>query len=225
MIVAVIPTRYHPPTLEPLLQALADDGIPVLLYVSEDYNHQLHVMWNKGIREARAMGATEIALLNDDIIIRPGTMSAMADGLRQYDDAAVVNPDPKGKPSTARKSVRAYPMDHGQGLGYCFMLKAELDLPEFDENYHIWHGDLIFFEQVWDMGWRIVYIAGLYVEHLGSFSVKQIMGSAPLLEDSFRRRTEHMLISDAPKTGYRETWKRQKEDARLLAKLMRQGVR
>jgi hypothetical protein len=214
VIAAVIPTRYNPPTLQPLLDVLEADGVKVFLLQSKDFGNELHVMWNTGIASAKAMGATEIAILNDDITILPGTMQMMADGLRMRPNAAVVFPmiTPDAPKLPSRVSVW---IPTQEGCGHCFMIKAELtNLPRFPEEYHLWHGDIIFFEQVRKMGYEIVSVMGLFVDHIQSFSIKQVINEKEVAEDQLRRFAES---TPQDWTGRRESYKIFRRQCAMLA--------
>lgn len=182
MIGVVIPTRYNPPTLAPLLAMLEKDGIPVVLLQSEDFNHQLHKMWNTGVDHLRDMGCTEIGVLNDDITIASGTMAMLARALRENENAAIAQPlRMTGKPRVPG-SCLVQPW-HGEYVGHCFMFKAELPLPRFDETYHLWQGDIIFFDSVLKMGYDIITVRKLTIGHIRSFSVNKVRNSEEVQED------------------------------------------
>lgn len=218
MIAAIIPTRYHPPFLEPLLKVLEADAIPVQVFESEEWGHELHKMWNAGRAWARDIGATDLAILNDDIKIQNGAIAAIADALRapDYPNAAVAWPDRRatfGKALPNNPHPRMAPAIEEFGLGHCFVIKTELDLPPFDERYHIHHGDLLFFEQVRAMGYVCVRAKGVPCWHYKGFSVGRAAASdpTPLVEDRLLARDEHpsypLIDTRKPHTpGFHATW-------------------
>lgn len=200
MIAVTIPTRFRPKTLGPLLDVLKEDNIPVFLYDSAEHDHNIHVMWNMGVAAAREMGATEIGVLNDDIGIVPGTLALMAQVLRMEPAAAVVIPEyhRNGAPSrkiTLPQSSRPRNEEHNN-VGYCFLFKAELPLPKFDERLFIHQGDIVFFDWVRAHGYQIVRAEGVHCDHIRSFSVDQTK------EDGQQQRDAEMYRRLYPRKNY-----------------------
>ena len=207
MIVAVIPTLYHPPTLSPLLYILEADGVKTILLDTKGREPNIYAWWNEGCDQARAMGATEIAVLNDDIIITSGAMPAIAKALRSDDAVAVVSPF-LSKPSVADDTSLVYSEGHWWWwptpgfTGWNFMFKAELPLPRFDEGYQ-WHGgDNQFEEDVRLAGWKVAGVVGVNCDHLGSYSArKRVAKISPM---SVRDRAR--WIASNPGPGERPSW-------------------
>jgi hypothetical protein len=183
MIAAVIPTRYHPPQLDELLRVLEADEVTVYQMDSPDYEHHIYAMWNAGVRLARAAGATEIAVLNDDIEIPEGGLPALAGGLRSADDIAVTYPDvnaTKLRPGTPQATVGTW--GSGGMTGFCFMFRADLPLPSFDERYGWWYGDDVFEAQVREMGYRVCRVPGVPIIHTANGSASRRWAElAPLI--------------------------------------------
>lgn len=224
MIVAIIPTRFSPPTLGPLLDVLKGDGIPTILLQSEDFGHELHVMWNTGVDRAVEMGATEVALLNDDIDILPGTLDMMAAAIRSHENASVVFPQREPRVPKIPSTV-AFSIEPIADVGHCFMIKAEqwgTVLPRFDEGYHLWHGDLIFFAAVRDLGRDVIMVRKLYVNHLQHFSVDKVRYTRPVFEDMIRNR--QTLDQPADWTGRRASKRLFDQAHRKYAKAMREAT-
>lgn len=208
VIVAVIPTLYRPPTLQPLLDVLKADDINVILIDTKGREPDIYRWWNEGCDEARARGATEIAVLNDDIVILPGTLPLMARAIREH-GLGVSYPE-VGKLAvphalevteteglwrgTWPKAVRT--SDLGM-TGFIFMFTATLPV-RFDESYRWYAGDDAFEEAVWRAGYRVGCVRGLRIEHLASYSGKK---SWSVLKDLARvdrerwrdRKTERVL--------------------------------
>jgi len=167
MIAAVIPTRYRPPELAPLMRVLEVDGVTMFLLESVDFDHHIYAMWNAGVTRARQLGASEIAVLNDDVTILPGTLPALRDALRSEPDVAVVYPD-----INAAGEVRPWGLQDTTGTwgaggmtGFCFMFRAELTLPGFDESYGWWYGDDAWEAAVRARGHRVCRVRGVPVTH------------------------------------------------------------
>jgi hypothetical protein len=177
IVAAVIPTLYRPPFLQPLVDQLEEEGVDVFVLHSEDYDHQIHRMWNTGVDRAREIGATEIAILNDDIILLPGTIPLMVAILRSEPTLGIVYPHQgapleAGLPTEWKVELTAGSARVGAMTGFCFMFKAEIDL-RFDEAYHWWYGDDTFEEQVRQLGYGVGRIVGLPLVHEQSTSLKQ----------------------------------------------------
>lgn len=179
--VAVIPTRYEPERLQALLAIVRPD---VDLTLVMDNGHEppvpdsvdcrgdgLYRMWNRGWQAARAhSGTVNVAILNDDIHILPGTLAFMARALRSESRVGCVYPDRhvplrSGLPSQVRLTTLWDPIDAREMTGYCFMFRGELDLPPFDEGYEWWYADTVFDEEVKLAGYGVAQVDGLPIEH------------------------------------------------------------
>ena len=194
-IAAVIPTRYHPPELADLQRMLAADRIRVYLMESEQYGHRIHAMWNAGVQMARAAGATEIAILNDDVALLPGSLPALRDALRTRPNAGVVYPSEKSPwgvlAPTGTVEETAGTWGAGGMTGFAFMFKAELGIP-FDEGFGWWYGDDAFEEAVRARGLRVCRVLGVPARHSpNGSSGKRWTELAPVI-DADRKRWEAM---------------------------------
>jgi hypothetical protein len=176
VIAAIIPTRYHPPELDVLLDVLRGDGVQPIVLGSGLFDHQIYRMWNAG---SDATSARTVAILNDDITLLPGSLPLMERILwsnpppfgwvaPEWPQLAVVYPD-----MTAEWSLPAEPMVQrttgtwgGGGMtGFCFMFRTDLLLPRFDEGYHWWYGDDAFELGVRDAGYGVGRVVGVPVRH------------------------------------------------------------
>lgn len=168
MIAAVVPTRYRPPELAALLRVLAGDGVEALVLDSEEHGHRIHAMWNAGTGMARAMGASHVAVLNDDVELPPGALPAMAAALDSRPDVGAVYPDDTA-PWAPRRALSLVPTEGTWGAGgmtgFCFMFRAADPLPPFDEGYHWWYGDDAFEASVRAAGMLVCRVSGLPVRH------------------------------------------------------------
>lgn len=183
MIAAVIPTRYEPPELDVLLPRLWHDGVLPFVMRSEDYGHAIYRMWNAGVAAARAAGATEIAILNDDVTLPSGALPLMARLLRSAPDVGVVYPDCRDL-GLAGPELTGTVGTWGAGgmTGFAFMFRAELDIP-FDEGFGWWYGDDAFEEAARVAGWRVCRVNGLPVRHAANGSASRRWAElAPIIE-------------------------------------------
>jgi hypothetical protein len=177
-IAAVIPTRFHPPQLEPLVALLEADGVDVILLESESFGHRIYRGWNEGVKIAQEFGAEYVAILNDDITVLPGTLPLMADALRLYISAGIVYPDVRVP--LDRLPSKPYEVEHTEGTwgaggmtGFCFMFHA--GTVTFDECYHWWYGDDDFEERMRASGKSVCRIIGLPIGHRADGSAGRVM--------------------------------------------------
>lgn len=167
MIAAVIPTRYNPPELGTLLAGLAGDNVQAHVLRSDDHDHRIYRMWNEGLDTARRCGASEVAILNDDIAILPGTLPLLATVLRSEPDLGVVYPDvnaPWQLPNVPLIEDTTGTWGPGGMTGFCFLFRAELPV-RFDEGYHWWYGDDAFERDVRSAGFRVARVRGVPIRH------------------------------------------------------------
>lgn len=169
LICAVIPTRFHPPELDRLLDVLRTDGVIPLVLNSADYDHRIYRMWNVGVARAKAEhpGCT-VAVLNDDIEILPGTLPTLARALAAHPELGVIYPewsfaDPSSM-RVAEPTIEYTEGGHPQGgmTGFCFVFR---DGPAFDEGYNWWYGDNAFEAAVRSSGRLIGRAVGVAVRH------------------------------------------------------------
>jgi hypothetical protein len=186
--VAVIPTRYEPARLHRLLRVVVPDvdlvivldngHAPRLTYqdpkvrVVDARGWGIYRMWNEGWRMARAWspGPVNVAVLNDDVRILPGTLPILATALRSEAQIGAVYPDSavhlsRGLPETWTLETDWDPVGSRKLTGYCFMFRGELPLPPFDEGYGWWYGDSQFDECIRLLGYGPSRVVGLPVEH------------------------------------------------------------
>ena len=179
MIAAVIPTRFHPPQLAPLLTLLEADGVQTHVLESGDFGHRIYAMWNEGVKRAALGGADYVAVLNDDITILPGTLPLMAHALGTDPLVGVVYPDvrvPLDVLPTEPLTLESTKGSWGPGgmTGFCFMFRTPLFLPVFDESYRWWYGDDDFEERVRGAGRLVCRITGLPIRHTADGSASQV---------------------------------------------------
>ncbi|MDD5305164.1 MAG: hypothetical protein PHS14_18855 [Elusimicrobia bacterium] len=184
MIAAVIPTRYRPPQLGNLLSVLLSDGIQPIVLESDDYGHAIYRMWNAGVEKARIVGARTIAVLNDDIEIKPGAVAFMAQVLDDCRDIGVVYPDVTADwEHPVYRGLERTQGSWGAGgmTGFCFLFRADLPIP-FDESFNWWYGDDAFEEAVRGAGLGVARVTGVPIRHIPGRSASQRSDLGPLIE-------------------------------------------
>lgn len=182
MIAAVIPTRYHPSELDVLLKVLDEDGVQEIVLESDAYDHAIYRMWNVGVRWARVYGASHVAVLNDDIAMRPGTLSSLADQLDQHPDVGVVYPDVTAEWDASPGGIERTTGTWGAGgmTGFCFMFRADLPVA-FDEAFHWWYGDDAFEADVRALGLGVARVRGVPIRHIPGQSAARRDDLGPLI--------------------------------------------
>ena len=201
MITAVIPTRYHPPELDVLLGVLDGDGVRAIVLESEDYDHHIYRMWNAGRDMAKDR---TVAILNDDVALLPGSLTFMEAAMRRnprpagwvlpewWPTLAVVYPDITADfmtlPMETEVQRTTGTWASGGMTGFCFMFRAELHLPRFDERYHWWYGDDAFELGVRDAGYGVGRVVGVPVRHQPDGSASRRWDELqPLIEEDRAR--------------------------------------
>ena len=184
MIAAVIPTRFHPPQLAPLLELLAADHVVPFVMESEQFDHRIYKMWNTGARDAAMAGADFIAILNDDVTILPGTLPLMARALDADPAVGAVYPDvrtPFGSLPADPLQLESTTGTWGAGgmTGFCFMIRPPFT---FDESYSWWFGDDAAEETIRLSGKSVCRIVGLPIVHHADGSASRVWDElAPLI--------------------------------------------
>lgn len=127
----------------------SDDHTWTSYYLLHDETQPVNLssLWNQGLdwveADARRMGvdAWDVAVLNDDVILRPGWFAAVSEAMRKNGASAGCT---GGVTVTHRK---AGPVGlHARMQGWAFMLRGERGL-RADESMAWWYADD-------DLGWR-----------------------------------------------------------------------
>jgi hypothetical protein len=237
-LVAVIPSRYEPERLRSLLAVVTreadltviiDTGHaapvlavpdPAVLVVPADPNASIYSWWNLGWRIALEWAPTvDVAILNDDVRLRPGTLRLLARALRSRPDVGVVYPDARVRtteelPRRVVLSVERDPLGGREMTGYCFVARGELPLdPPFDEGYRWWYGDTQFDEAVRLVGFAVARVNRVPVDHASDAEADGWMRRPELREwaeeDGLRFDELHQRVRDGAwwpvATKYRRT--------------------
>jgi len=187
-LLVAIPTRSNWVMLAPLLEQLA--GVEVVIYdnghdslegqsllavqenVVEARGWPFYKMWNKAWEYSAERGYDAVALLNDDIVLHPESLSiafeALMGGARigivglNYERRVAEGADP----SLGLRFAQGARRNHGIG-GQAFLLKSSLwgKVPPIDEEYVIWYGDDELFYNVEAAGYCLRVAMGAPVDH------------------------------------------------------------
>lgn len=180
--IVVIPTRYQPDRVQALVNVIRSEVAEVILIDNGHFEplpgsidgrgKGIYAMWNWGWEIARSRStAVNVAILNDDIRIHPGTLRMMAKALRAEPRIGVVYPDTRYHlihplPYQIHYTTTWDPIEGREMTGFCFMFKGELSLPPFDEGMEWWYGDTEFDESVKLAGYGVARIDGVPIEHV-----------------------------------------------------------
>jgi GT2 family glycosyltransferase len=182
--VVVIPSRYEPSRLVALaLPLLREAEVIVLdngheppldeprLTVVDARGDGIYRMWNRGWQMAlERHNPVNVAILNDDIKILPGTIRMLAAALRNEPLIGCVYPDASVRsaylPHSMKYTTEWDPAGGRSLTGFCFMFKGELPLPPFDEGMEWWYGDSEFDESVKLAGYGVARIDKVPIIHI-----------------------------------------------------------
>jgi GT2 family glycosyltransferase len=216
--VVVIPSRYEPARLRKLVRPLNREAEVIVLdngheppldlgrvTVVEARGRGIYAMWNMGWRMAlERHNPVNVAVLNDDIEILPGTITLMARALRAAPRIGCVYPDPSVRSGQLPWRIQLTPeWDPAGGrsmTGFCFMFKGELPLPPFDEGMEWWYGDSEFDESVKLAGYGVARIDKLPITHISDAELNDWARRPELKEaterDGLRWTVRHDHIVD-----------------------------
>lgn len=134
----------------------------------------IYEMWTSGVIVARLQhrDAVNVAILNNDLFLAPGTIGHLADALRSDPGLWAVYPD-YDRPLAAGVKLdglgyTAGTYRHGGLSGFCFMVAGErLNWsPLIDPTFHWWGGDDDLAFEIESRGGKQARVRGLPVEHL-----------------------------------------------------------
>lgn len=193
-IAAVIPTLGHRPELPGLIKQLIAEDVDTLTLGWPGEN--LHHIWNQGAHMARdGRKASYIAILNDDIILPPGTLDYIAQAMSGA-DLACAGVDPKA-PFGIASDAKAVPVTGSverlmlHVTTWCFVVKASA-WQDIDEGYEWWWGVGDLFVKIKEAGGRLGQIQGLGITHIGAGTTKNFPWvEAAKIRDAERWRKAH----------------------------------
>jgi hypothetical protein len=169
---AVVLTHDRPELAIPLIQSLITDGVRPIVVDNGDVpipelpgSWSIHVpmqppnisaLWNLGLDVAADIASVthtpqyDIAVLNDDLIVPPGSIQQLGLSMRAYGTDAAF-PDVHGgvvPQATVWRSSAYCPINLFHRMaGFCFVLRGEARV-RADEQFQFWYGDD-------DLDWRL----------------------------------------------------------------------
>jgi len=130
----------------------------------------IYEMWDEGFRLAVTQGAEAVAILNNDLMLAPGTVDGLRNALLENRNAWISYPDYTNESPECPLSyeVTKGTYRHGGMSGFCFMLRTEcIDWsPLVDPRFKWWGGDDDIAFEVEKRGGEQVRVVGLPVTHL-----------------------------------------------------------
>lgn len=195
-LLVAIPTRSNWVMLAPLLEQLS--GLEVVLYdnghdspegqallaaqenVVDARGWSFYKMWNSGWQYAAEHEYDAVALLNDDIVLHPESLSIAFDALMGDEKIGIVGlnygrqvQDGIQADAGLRYVSGGY-QNYGIG-GHAFLMRTSTwgVVPPIDENYVIWYGDDELFANMELYGYQMAIAVGSPVDHVMSTTVNQ----------------------------------------------------
>jgi len=182
--------------LAPLLEQLA--GVEVIIYdnghdslegqsllavqenVVEARGWPFYKMWNKAWEYSAEQGYDAVALLNDDIVLHPESLSIAFEALMGGARIGIVGLNYERRVAEGADAdlglrfAQGARRNHGIG-GQAFLLRASLwgKVPPIDEEYVIWYGDDELFYNVEAAGYCLRVAMGAPVDHEESTTLNQ----------------------------------------------------
>ena len=185
---AIIPTINRSSLLDPLLETLLGDGVRVVIVDGSNDRHptvpnvhriyakwNIYKTWNYGLDLGKVQGDSSVFVLNDDIVLKPGSLIEMDAVVRKsgldvvsfFDQSrrshlrfeALFGTHTLCRRSTPDNSVRGHEL-----CGYAFAVNPST-CPRFDEEFFWWCGDDDMFYRAEHRGHGIGIACWLNVEH------------------------------------------------------------
>lgn len=168
-------------------------------------NLNIYQMWELGIDSALKEGADYVAILNNDLILAPDTILALANALDEDEDYWISYPDYEKRvqneshyPSgILNKTWGTY--RHNGMCGYCFMIKAKNFTwkPLIDPEFKLWYGDDDLAFETEFRGGQQVKVMGLPLDHIGQVTTRNFPELYDLIKkdrEKFLQKWKHWLL-------------------------------
>jgi N-acetylglucosaminyl-diphospho-decaprenol L-rhamnosyltransferase len=192
---------------DPVADPVDGLAVEVLRTVNDGYGAAA----NRGVARAREAGATAVALLNDDVIVRDGWLDPLAEEL--HGDVGAVQPkllfadvDPPtintlgvrvgrdgagvdiGRGEPDRPGLASEPSDIDAFCGGAVVLAIEFldETGGFDERYFLYYEDVDLAARGRRLGWRYRCVPSSVVEHIGSATTSSLPGRTWYLQERNR---------------------------------------
>lgn len=134
-------------------------------------------MWNHAWRAAKDSSFDAVALLNDDIVLHPGSLEVALDTMMSDPSVGACGLNYRRDPKFGIDPNLGFEETFGTykdgGIWGCaFLLRSSLHgvVPEIDERYNLWYGDDELFLNVSKAGYKVGIALGSPVLHYASVS-------------------------------------------------------
>lgn len=178
----LIPSINESPFLPELLDTLSSTSCVehVLIVNNSDYEIEfprhsrlgvlhtpgrtIYAAWNIGIMQSTHYD-TPVAILNDDIVLKPEALFAVERALAEHKDYGLIGLDysmPRYNLDAPVREVHGTYRTGGFG-GFAFVLRP--GMPEVDVRFKWWYGDDDLAHRIMRAGWKLGVHTGAPVEH------------------------------------------------------------
>lgn len=193
----VIPTRFNVEGLCRLAPSIIEEATKIYIMdnglsdeairiVSHAYrangnivpcrNLSIYEMWNLGQDIAvRDLGEHYTAIFNDDIYIRHGTLTKLAEAMYSDLNIGAISPDYNACDETAPPRIEFVRSTFGHGglAGFAFMIQSSLNI-RVDTNFKWWYGDDDLVKQIEQQNRRVAILRNVPVGHSPGTSASKI---------------------------------------------------
>ena len=131
----------------------------------------IYDMWQDGVdRARRRMPDTDIAILNNDLVIGPDFLGSLSRALHSDSKLWAVSPRYDGRAITGVEYVTGTFKACGLA-GFAFIVRGgAFDHVAFDRGFRLWFGDDDLVAQIEALGHKVGITAATWVEHVGGGS-------------------------------------------------------
>lgn len=193
----MIPTIGMADELSAMLAVLLDDNVSVQVWdngmapdrrralipngpeVVEAHGLNLYEMWSKAVTGAPT---PYVAVLNDDLVLLPGTVAALADVLDEHSDVALVSPDYRRRNHEGVGETVVTPCSgtfcDGGICGWCFLVRADA-WQGIHPSFEWWCGDDDMVARIEAAGHGVARLDGWPVDHVGEASASRSAWTHP----------------------------------------------
>jgi hypothetical protein len=166
-----------------------DSRIPIIpgVTVVRMPGRSIYSEWNDAAHWARDLDNAHLALLNDDLHLTPGVLTALSQALEDSPTYALISVDWDERPVEEPHIVRARGTFREGGIaGWAFVARSDR-WPGVDPLYQVWYGDDDLVAKLLSTGWEVGRYRGLFVPHETSTTIHNLPWTQDaIVEDAIR---------------------------------------